>query len=355
MSARTRFLTRLRPKAEREPGRCGLRSGASERAPETGRRADARGEGERGFALLAALALLVAFGVVGLALGLELRITRLSAANAAEHARAMEAAHAGIARTQSRLGRLLDRARSGRFFDARLARDPWAVADSTSDTVSVSDARSVVHIADLGTRLNLNVATEDELRRLFTALRLDPGEADRLAQRIADWRDGDDLRRGRGAEAADYTKAGLVPPRNAAFEQLHELRDVLGMTDRHYSRVRPYLTVLGTGRVNLNAADRVVVLALPGMSEAAVKALRDRRLAGRPVGSVSELLQLLPSGPREMLLPETPRLEGRTVFDSRELEVVSDGALPGSPVRARVRAVVARAGDQAVVVWRQAE
>jgi general secretion pathway protein K len=311
--------------------------------------------GKRGFALIAALGLLVAFGAVGLALGLELRVARLGAANAAEHARALEAAHAGVAQVQSRLAQLLRDGRSGRLFDARLSRDQWAAADSSGDTVRVGDARALVQAADLGTRLNLNVAAEDELRRLFVALRIDAGEADRLAQRIADWRDGDELRRGRGAEGPDYMKAGLPPPRNAPFEQLAELRGVLGMTDQRYARIRPYLTVHGTGRVNLNAADRVVLLAMPGMSEAAVKVVRDRRGAGRPLGSVSELLQLLPSGARETLLPEAPRLEGRVVFESREMEVVSEGTMAGSPVRARVRVILARAGEHAVPVWRQTE
>jgi type II secretory pathway component PulK len=301
----------------------------------------------RGFALIATLGLLVAFGTVGLTLGLQLRVTRIGVANAVEHARALEAAHAGVAHARSRLAELLR--------DGRLGRDRWAIADSTADTVYVGDAAAEVHVADLGTRLNLNVATEDQLRRLFVALRMDAGESDRLAQRIADWRDEDELRRRRGAEAPQYAKEGLPPPRNAPFERVTDLRDVLGMTDRYYARVRPYLTTRGTGRVNLNAAERPVLLALPGMSEEAVKILRDRRMGSRPITNVTELLQLLSSRGREALLPEAPSLEGKVVFETRELEIVSRSKLPGSPVHARVHAVLAGAGEHAVLVWRQAE
>lgn len=297
----------------------------------------------RGFVLIAALGLLVAFSAVGLAVGMELWVTRLGAANAAEHAAALEAAHAGVAEIQSRLAH------------ARDAPEAWAELDSLADTVEVDDARAVVRVADLGTRLNLNVADEDELRRLFTALRIDVGEADRLAQRISDWRDGDDLRRGRGAEAAEYAGAGLPPPRNASFERLIDLEAVFGMTAERYRRIRPYVTVHGTGRVNLNAAEPEVLRSLRGMSEGAIRVLRSRRAAGRPVASMSELLQLLPGDAREALLPEAPRLEGRVVFETREVEVVSEARLPASPMGARVRAVLARAGSQALVVWRAAE
>ncbi|MGH7517991.1 MAG: general secretion pathway protein GspK [Gemmatimonadales bacterium] len=299
----------------------------------------------RGFALLAALGLLVAMSTVGLALALRLRVSRLGAANAVEHAQALAAAEGGVAELRARLT------------DRRRGPDRWdRILDQPIDTIAFAGARAAITLRDLGARLNLNRASEDELRRLFTALRIDAGEADRLAQTIADWRDTDGFRRARGGELDEYVKRGsLERPRNGDFDHLSELSTVLGMTPERYTQLRTFLTVHGTGRLNLNAAERPVLLALSGMTEQAVKVLSDRRAARRPVRTLSELQTLLPSGARDVLLPRIPELEARVVFETRELEVVSDAQLPGSPVRARVTVLLARAGDEAVVTWRQIE
>ncbi|MGH7629402.1 MAG: general secretion pathway protein GspK [Gemmatimonadales bacterium] len=301
--------------------------------------------GRRGFALLAALGLLVALSAVGLAVAFRLRVSRLGAANAVEHAQALAAAQGSVAELRARL------------MDRRRGPDRWdRILEQPIDTTAVPDARAVITLRDLGARLNLNRASEEELRRLFVALRIDAGEADRLAQTIADWRDADDFRRARGAEQEEYVKRGSPErPRNGDFERLSELGTVLGMPPERYTQLRPFLTVHGTGRVNLNAAERPVVLALSGMTEPAVKVLSDRRAARRPVRGLSELQSLLPSGAREILLPRIPELEARVVFETRELEAVSDAQLSGSPVHARVTVLLARAGDEAVVTWRQIE
>lgn len=300
---------------------------------------------ERGFALIAALGLLVALAALGLGMGLRLRLGWLAAANAVEHRRAEAVADDCLARYQARLKQ------------ATAVSDSWdSEALYAPDTVDTGDARAIGTATDLGAGLNLDLATEEELRRLFGALRIDAGAADRLAQAIADWRDPDDLRRARGAEAADYARKGLwVRPANGDFERLTELKSVLGMTDETYSRVRDFLTVRGSGRVNLNAAPRPVLLALPGMTETAVQVLERRRNARRPVRSLSELQSLLPAGGREALLPHIPALESRTVFETRELEVTCAGEAAGSPVRAIVRAVLVRTPEEPVMTWRQSE
>ena len=60
----------------------------------------------RGFALLAALALLVAISMVALELATAGRARRLAAANALEHAAASAAAQAGVEDVRARLVRL---------------------------------------------------------------------------------------------------------------------------------------------------------------------------------------------------------------------------------------------------------
>jgi general secretion pathway protein K len=82
------------------------------------------------------------------------------------------------------------------------------------------------------------------LRRLFTSAGIRDDAASALVDAIGDWRDADDLKRLNGAEADDYRSAGYpYGPRNAAFESVDELGQVLGMNDALLERVRPALTI----------------------------------------------------------------------------------------------------------------
>jgi len=310
----------------------------------------------RGFALIAALWLIVAIMAVGLGFGLRARMRHLAAANAIEATRARRVADAGLADCHARLVQLLGTggAPIGR---AGLIRDPWAPALAQPiDTVILASGRAVVSVRDPGARLHLNRASEEELRRLFVALRIDAGLADRLAQRIMDWRDPDDLRRPRGAERADYLEAGApVVPANGPFARLGDLRDVLGMTPEVYDSIRPYLTLEGAGRVNFMTASRPVLLALPGMSEQAAAVVLARRTTARPIRSVTDLADQLPSGARSLLVDSLPVLEPQVTFETNELVAESIAGVDGSPVRVSVRGLFERAGNSVLLVQREAE
>lgn len=313
----------------------------------------------KGFALIAALWLLVALSALGLEFGRQSRAHRLSAANVLEGARAEAAAHAGIEHARAKLAALLrDARRTSSRFDPARAIDPWAVPQHAFvEAIELGGegerAEYAVTLRDAGAALNLNRATEEELKRLFGALRVDVGLADRLAQTIADWRDADDLHRARGAEREQYLRerAAVLPP-NRPFQRIDELRDVRGMTPELFARVRPHLTVLGTGQVNLNSAGREVLLAVPGMSEEAVVVLLRIRRQGRRLASLQELTLELSAGPRQALVDATPALLGRTTLETREVEVLSEGRVAGSPLRVRVEGLLVRGGDHAFLVWR---
>lgn len=304
----------------------------------------------RGFALLAALWLLVAFSVASLALSASGRTRRLAAANLSERVRADAAARGGIEQLRQRLARRIDDG-------ATSLLDPWHGVDSVlADTLLLGDARAIVRARDAGAALNLNRATEEELRRLLIAVRLDAGDADRLAQAVADWRDPDDLHRGRGAEREAYLAAGAFAlPRNGPFQTLPELLSVRGMTPGLYERVRPHLTLLGSGQVNLNVADRPVLLALSGMTEAAVAVLFRYRRERRTLGHVTNLERDLPPAARRELAAALPTLLARTTTETREVEITSEGWLPGSPVRSRVTGLMVRARSAVFYVWSRTE
>jgi len=307
----------------------------------------------RGFALLAALWLLIAFSAIGLELGLRARAQRLGIANRIEGSRALAAAEGGVGEVRARLARRLTEARDFRTGDAGAILDPWRAPSALiRDSLRIGGALVKVRLDDVGAALELNSASEAELRGLFGALRIDFGQGDRLAQAILDWRDADELRRGRGAEAADYARQSLASrPGNRLFARLNELRGVLGMTNELYARISPFLTLRGLGRVNLNAAPRPVLLALPGMTEEAVRVLMVRRGSSRPVRGLQELALELSGGARSLLVANQAALEKRIEFETRDVLVTSEGWLPGSPVRARVQAELVRASDQAIVVW----
>lgn len=303
-----------------------------------------------GFALVAALWVVVAVGAVGLDWGLRARMQRLATANAVESATARAAAESGLALARARLERVLVGSAAG--------MDPWHdPAALLGDSVHArAGVRYLIRVSDLGTRLNLNRASQEELRRLLVALRLDAGRADRIAQSAADWRDADDLHRARGAERIWYLRAGSdALPRNGPFQSVEELRHVREMTPELMDRLRPYLTVRGSGRINLSAAPTPVLRTLPGLGGEAVATIEGERSRTGRAPDLSTLPRLLSGAARAELLPNLPRLLSMTTAETQELEVISDGFIHGSPVRARLEAVVVRSGGTAYQVWSRIE
>lgn len=307
----------------------------------------------RGFALIAALWLLTAISLVALDLSLRARDHRRSAANVQEDAVARGAADAGVAHARALLERRLLVARRSGEDDWG---DPWSRLDRVlPDSVPLSGAAYRVQLRDAGAALHLNRAGEDELRRLLTALRVDAGAADRIAQAAADWRDADALRRPRGAERAEYVKEGAaVLPADQPFRDVAELRHVRGMTDEIYRRVSPYLTVRGSGQVNLSSAPREVLLALPGMTEESVVLLLRMQRAGTTLSSPAALGEQLSPGARAIFERDLPRLMARATTETREVEIRSSGWVNGGRMRPVQEALAVRAGTAVFLVDRGA-
>ncbi len=310
-----------------------------------------------GFALIAALWLLVILSTVMLELSLQSRARRVVAANTLEATQAQAAAEAGIHHARARLERILPGSdvATGTSLGALAEADPWERPGALFPyTEQLGETRYQVELRDLGGALNLNRADEEELRRFFSALRVDFGEADRIAQSVMDWRDPDEEHRGRGAERDAYLRLGRpMLPRNGPFQELAELRYVQGVTPDIYERARPYLTLLGTGRVNLNAADRPVLLALPGMTDRAVAVLMRLRAQGRRVESLQELAEELSLPAREALEADMTNLLRRTTFETREVEVRSRGWVEAGRVRIEAQGLLVRVRSTAFLVWKR--
>jgi len=312
----------------------------------------------RGFALIAALAVLVLISVVALELGVRARPRRLAVAASAERIGATAAAAAGIEHARALLTRL-ESAAPGRLTREPVHTvDPWGAANGLVIGRGRSGAYTYrVELHDAYGRLNLNGASEDQLRRLFLALHIDARRADRLAQAIADWRDHDQLRRVNGAERDDYLRAGApLLPADDSFDAVSTLRFVLGMNDVLCDSVAPYLTVTGDGGVNLNAAPRPVLLALPGMTEESATLLIRTRAAGRRVADLDALANALSSGARQRLRVAMPLLRNIVTFETREMLVTSEASQPGAVTHVRMDAVISRNASRNAgggVVWRR--
>ncbi|MDQ2667458.1 MAG: general secretion pathway protein GspK [Gemmatimonadota bacterium] len=309
-----------------------------------------------GFALMAALWLVVIVGVTGYELTIRSRTRRLAVANTLEYTQGAAAAEAALetarAGLENRLLHPLD-ARTKALSTKDL--DPWSdLAFLRADTIVLGDERASSQVFDAGTRVQINRASEAEIRRLLTALPLDAGLADRLAQRIMDWRDADDFRRASGAERDEYLRNGARRlPTNADFGRVEDLLDVDGMTREIYTKLAPLVTALGTGQINVNAAPAIVLHSLPGLGDEAIALITRAQVDGRPIRSLEELTQKLSPGARQSIVDAGYELPQHITFETREVVVESEGWVSGSPVRVHAESLFARGGDALFTVWRR--
>ena len=125
-----------------------------------------------------------------------------------------------------------------------------------------------VELTDESGKIDLNSAGDDILQQLFVSVGLTLDQAVALSDAIQDWRDPDDLERPRGAEAPEYKSAGLsYVPRNAPFQTVSEVQQVLGMNYELYSRIEPAITIYAGGaEPNAAYANKQALMALPGMT-----------------------------------------------------------------------------------------
>lgn len=313
---------------------------------------------------MTALWLVVGISAVSLELALLSRDRRLAAANVIEASAARAAAEGGVETARARLAQLLiepgNRKDRRSFGDPAASTDPWRdPAGIIADTLTLGGtdgSLASVELTDLGAKLHLNRASPAELQRFFAALPMDAAEADRLAQRIADWRDADDFPRPNGAEREIYRRAGArTPPRNGDFRSVEELANVLGMTPALLARVEPMLTVEGSGQVNFNAAPRPVLLSLSGIGDEAAELAERARRSNRRIASIQMLSEALTHPARRALERETAALLSRLSFETREVMARSIGWASGSPVRIAAHGVLIRGGSATFLTARRIE
>lgn len=129
-------------------------------------------------------------------------------------------------------------------------------------------------IIDESGKVDLNKAPEVLLRAMFSHFVSEDEDADGMVDSLLDWRDADDLHRLHGAES-DYYESLPTPyeAKNADFETVEELILVKGVTAEllygspERKGIIDYLTVHApSGKINIEAAPREVLLSVPGMT-----------------------------------------------------------------------------------------
>lgn len=301
--------------------------------------------------MLGALWLAVVLSAIGIEFGIRSGTLVSRAINVADRASATAAARGCIRYATDVLQQRLRRSQQSSAHGTRALLDPWAEPGRLlENSISIGTSRCAVSLKDAGTRLHLNRASEDELRRLLVALRIDARQANAVAQGALDWRDPDGFARVDGAERAEYVDEGrVVLPRNGSFRFVDELLDVRGVTLELSERVGPLLTVEGSGRVNLNAAPPEVLQAVLGASPELLAAVLDERRRGGHAGDLLSIVGRLSAQEQARLRPVLAELRSRVTNGTVEVVVEVTAWAPGTAVRVEGLAVVVRVGGSAVL------
>ncbi len=210
----------------------------------------------RGAALLLVMWLILLLSGLVAGYAMTARIESLQGNGLARSVAAGQVARAGIEIAVSRL----------------VQADPalrWP-ADGRSNAVQFEGAQIEVEIRDETGKIDLNAAAPDLLAGLFSGLGEPRGAATRLAGAIVDWRDEDTLTQpAGGAEDADYASAGLAwGAKDAPFETVAEVEQVLGMRPGLYAAAAPYLTVYSGSAIPERNFAAAAVLAAMGAEHA---------------------------------------------------------------------------------------
>lgn len=158
--------------------------------------------------------------------------------------------------------------------------------DGRAYTWRYAGADIEVHITDENGKVDLNQAQMPLLTSLLRTLEVEQSQAARLAAAILDWRDPDQLTQpSGGAEDPDYASAGRAyGAKDAPFESVAELQQVLGFTPELYASIQPLVTVYSSLQQPDPAFAPAPVLDAMGMDGAG---LVERRRRTDPVTGLS--------------------------------------------------------------------
>ena len=245
----------------------------------------------KGFALLAVVWIMMGVSVLGLIVSVAARGAVATTRNRMLSTRAGWLAEDCIERTRLAVSMALQDDDAGRSTGR-----PWLRLDEIVEVSPlVSECQGSVSLVPAGTRLNLNEASEDAVRRFLSWHGVASPQLDSLCDALLDWRDADNTARVYGAEREVYEQRESAPPRNDRLAHADEVSRVRGFDRLSASMLRPgdslaTLFTVEPGRVVVDRASPAVLASLPGMTEETVARLIERRLREAP--PLTDLLAL---------------------------------------------------------------
>lgn len=198
-----------------------------------------------------------------------------------------------LARTESMQSRFMFDATQARYAaEAGIHRAVLEMRSPDLETRWVPDGReymvqfgtAILEIAviDESGKINLNAADEELLTNLFLSRGVDERQAYALADSILDWREDSEFPREFGATENDYYAAGYpYGPKNAPFDTIDEVQQVMGMTYPLFRAIEPAITIHGSRGANFNMAFAPLeaLMAMPEMDrEAAEQFIYEREM-----------------------------------------------------------------------------
>jgi general secretion pathway protein K len=160
----------------------------------------------------------------------------------------------------------------------------WKI-DGTPYSAQIGDGHYIVRVTDESGKVDINTVSDVVLKNLLVNLGIQGEEADTIVDSIMDWKDPDNLHRLHGAES-DYYMSLPNPykAKDANFDTLEELLLVKGITpeilygDSKKIGIINFLTVNSKmNRININAAPKEVLMAIPGVTPELADAIIEYR------------------------------------------------------------------------------
>lgn len=285
-------------------------------------RRDWRMTGRRGSLLILMLWSLAVFTVFSITLGVGARIRATLLARLELHDSLYLIAYAGVEKARSLV--LKDETK-----DLDSLNEAWASNKLQFDSIPTADGaftvgyatedankQPVLHFGaeDEERKINLNKADPAVIAKLIElAAEVDKDTAEELSFNIVDWRDSDSAFESPtyGAEKEYYDQLPMpYACKDSPLESLDELLLIKGMKRDIFDKIKPFVTVYGTGSVNVNTASKTVLMAL-GLEERTVdKILALRAGPDHEDGTADDVAFPQAQAIVQMLEKGTPTIDG---------------------------------------------
>jgi len=157
----------------------------------------------------------------------------------------------------------------------------------TSIPIPFGDNYAFVNVVDEGSKINLNrlvnnAGVDEKLLAIFKRLLHNLGLDGEIAGAVVDWIDNDSD----GFYESSYYQSLQFPysAKNGKLDSVEELKLVRFITPEVFNAIRPFVTVVNSGKININTASKNVLLSLSddmsaSMAEAIIHARKKEAFA----------------------------------------------------------------------------